>query len=402
MVRGFTPDGRILFVTTYGQPFFRNYRAFTLPLEGGMPELIAARAGQSPGVRPGQREGDRAQHRRSGALEALSRRHGRPPVDRRRRRRQFPPHDASSPATSRARCGSATASITCPTPKASAISIRAAPTAADQRRHTDHDDFYARHAQTDGRRIVYQCGARDLAVRSRARDATTRLAIDVPSHRTQAARKFVDAAENLAGFEVHPAGPQPRRRSARQAVHVRAVGRRGAPARRRPTASAIGMGQWLADGETIVAVSDETREERARRRCATARRARCRGTSAASSRCAQRPCGSARRAHQSPARSAARSTSRPVRCNGHRPQRLRPLARASHGRPTAPGSRTRSGPARGIRRSSSTTSRAAQSTLRHRRPSSATTARRSIRRASTSTSCRCARSIRSTTTCSSS
>ena len=30
MVRGFTPDGRILFVTTHGQPFFRNYRAYTL------------------------------------------------------------------------------------------------------------------------------------------------------------------------------------------------------------------------------------------------------------------------------------------------------------------------------------------------------------------------------------
>ena len=30
MVRGWTPDGRILFVTTHGQPFFRNYRAFTL------------------------------------------------------------------------------------------------------------------------------------------------------------------------------------------------------------------------------------------------------------------------------------------------------------------------------------------------------------------------------------
>ena len=49
-----------------------------------------ARTGQPPGVRPGQREGDRPQHRRPGALEALSRRHGRSPVDRRRR------HAASS------------------------------------------------------------------------------------------------------------------------------------------------------------------------------------------------------------------------------------------------------------------------------------------------------------------
>ena len=28
MVRGWTPAGHILFVTTWGQPFFRNYRAF--------------------------------------------------------------------------------------------------------------------------------------------------------------------------------------------------------------------------------------------------------------------------------------------------------------------------------------------------------------------------------------
>src|SRR6185295_1825134 len=40
MVRGFTPDGRILFVTTHGQPFFRNYRAYTLGVEGGLPELL--------------------------------------------------------------------------------------------------------------------------------------------------------------------------------------------------------------------------------------------------------------------------------------------------------------------------------------------------------------------------
>ena len=40
MVRGWTPDGHILFVTTYGQPFFRNYRAYTLDPDGGIPKLI--------------------------------------------------------------------------------------------------------------------------------------------------------------------------------------------------------------------------------------------------------------------------------------------------------------------------------------------------------------------------
>ncbi|KOG46394.1 hypothetical protein ADK38_45975, partial [Streptomyces varsoviensis] len=31
------------------------------------------------------------------------------------------------------------------------------PDSSDLRRHTDHADFYARHAATDGSRVVYQC-----------------------------------------------------------------------------------------------------------------------------------------------------------------------------------------------------------------------------------------------------
>ena len=30
IVRGWTPRGQILFVSTHGQPFFRNHRAYTL------------------------------------------------------------------------------------------------------------------------------------------------------------------------------------------------------------------------------------------------------------------------------------------------------------------------------------------------------------------------------------
>ena len=40
MVRGWTPDGHILFVTTQGQPFFRNYRAFTLDPQAALPDLL--------------------------------------------------------------------------------------------------------------------------------------------------------------------------------------------------------------------------------------------------------------------------------------------------------------------------------------------------------------------------
>ena len=85
MVRGFTREGHILFVTTHGQPFFRNYRAHHARSRGRHAEAAAARAGESSRVRSRQGDGDRPQHRRSRALEALSRRHRRAPVDRRRR-----------------------------------------------------------------------------------------------------------------------------------------------------------------------------------------------------------------------------------------------------------------------------------------------------------------------------
>src|SRR5437773_1322367 len=40
IVRGWTPEGSILFVTTHAQPFFRNYRAFALDADGGLPQLL--------------------------------------------------------------------------------------------------------------------------------------------------------------------------------------------------------------------------------------------------------------------------------------------------------------------------------------------------------------------------
>ena len=78
---------------------------------------------------------------------------------------------------------------------------------------------------------------RGLAVRSGGATATARIDIETPSHRTQAARKFVAAADHLGGDRRASGRSQPGGRRARQAVHVRALGRRGAPAwrcRRRP------------------------------------------------------------------------------------------------------------------------------------------------------------------------
>ena len=259
MVRGFTPDGRILFVTTYGQPFFRNYRAFTLPLDGGMPELIPLGQVNHLAFGPGNAK--------------LIGRNTADPARWKRYRGGTAGYlwiDASGGGEFR-RMSELAGNITSPMWIGDRIyylsdaegvgnlySCR--PDGSDPRRHSDHDDFYARNAQTDGRRVVYQCGA-EIWLFDPARDATSRLPIDVPSHRTQAARKFVDAAENLAGFEVHPDG---------HSVAIEARGKlftfalwEGA-VRQHGVADGVRYrhGQWLADGKTLVAVSDETHEER--------------------------------------------------------------------------------------------------------------------------------------------
>ena len=243
MVRGFTPDGRVLFVTTYGQPFFRNYRAYTLPVEGGIPELmplgqvnhLAFGPGNAMVIGRNTADPARWKRYRGGTAGYLW-----IDVDGRGNFRRMT--ELTGNITSPMWIGNRIYYLSDSEGVGNLYSCR--PDGSDQRRHSDHDDFYARHAQTDGRRIVYQCGA-EIWLFDPARDTTTRLAIDVPSHRTQASRKFVDAAENLAGIKVHPARPQPRRRNARQALHVRAVGRRGAPARRARRRRAIGRGNGL-------------------------------------------------------------------------------------------------------------------------------------------------------------
>jgi tricorn protease len=259
MVRGFTPDGQILFVTTYGQPFFRNYRAFTLPLAGGMPTIVPL--GQinhlsfGPGNAKviGRNTADPARWKRYRGGTA-----GHLWIDVEGTGNFRRMTELGGNITSPMWLGNRIYYLSDAEGVGNLYSCR--PDGSDQRRHTDHDDFYARHAQTDGRRIVYQCGA-EIWLFDPATDATTRVAIDVPSHRTQAARKFVDPAENLAGFELHPAG------------HSLAIETRGklftfalweGAVRQYGVADGVRYrhGQWLADGESLVAVSDEERDER--------------------------------------------------------------------------------------------------------------------------------------------
>ncbi len=259
MVRGWTPEGDILFVTTHGQPFFRNYRAFTLPTAGGLPAMLPY----------GQ-----VNHLAFGPEDArVIGRNTADPARWKRYRGGTAGHlwvDAAGAGTFR-RMTELTGNVTSPLWVGGRIYhlsdgegvgnlYSCLPDGTDLRRHTDHDDYYARHAQSDGKRIVYQCGAQ-LWLFDPAADRTQALDIRVPSHRTQAARRFVPAADHLAGFNLHPSG------------HSLAVDARGrlftfalweGAVRQHGAADGVRYrhGQWLDDGTTLVGVSDASGEER--------------------------------------------------------------------------------------------------------------------------------------------
>ena len=259
LVRGWTPEGRILFVTTHGQPFFRNYRAFTLGVDGGLPEMLPLGQVNHLSFGPGKAKvigrntADPARWKRyrggtaghlwidatgSGSFRRMTRLAGNITSPMWIGKRIFFLSDAEGVGN--------------------LYSCR--PDGSDQRRHTDHDVYYARNAQTDGTRVVYQCGA-DIWLFDPAVNRTARVEIDVPSHRTQATRKFANAADHLGAFNVHPEG------------HSLAIDARGklftmamweGAVRQHGVADGVRYrhGQWLGDGKTLVAVSDESGEER--------------------------------------------------------------------------------------------------------------------------------------------
>ncbi|WP_019066574.1 S41 family peptidase [Streptomyces hokutonensis] len=78
---------------------------------------------------------------------------------------------------------------------------------SDLRRHTDHDAFYARHAASDGTRVVYQCAGDlwivdDLSATSLPRKLDVRLSGPRPGRRTYQ----VPAAQHVDGISVDETG----------------------------------------------------------------------------------------------------------------------------------------------------------------------------------------------------
>ncbi|MFD3617142.1 S41 family peptidase [Streptomyces sp. NPDC058676] len=78
---------------------------------------------------------------------------------------------------------------------------------SDLRRHTDHDAFYARHAASDGARVVYQCAGDLWIVDDLAADSVPRrLDVRLSGPRAGRRRYQVPAAQHVDGISVDETG----------------------------------------------------------------------------------------------------------------------------------------------------------------------------------------------------
>lgn len=129
----------------------------------------------------------------------------------------------------------------------------------DVRRHTDHEEYYARNASSDGRRIVYHAGG-DLYLFDPETDVVQAIEVDFRSPQTQRNRRFVDAARYLDSYALHPKG------------HTLAITSRGkaftmanweGPVLQHGQAAGprYRLLDWLNDGKRLIGVTDEPGEE---------------------------------------------------------------------------------------------------------------------------------------------
>jgi tricorn protease len=133
------------------------------------------------------------------------------------------------------------------------------PDGAGLRRHTDHGEYYARFAKTDGRRIVYQHAA-EIWCYAPECDKTAPIEVNLYSPRVQRARRFVPADRWLSGYALHPDG------------HTVALETRGKlftmplwepPVHQygKPDGVRYRLARWTGDGSELVVVSDDGGEE---------------------------------------------------------------------------------------------------------------------------------------------
>ncbi|HVE93197.1 MAG TPA: S41 family peptidase [Actinomycetota bacterium] len=257
-VRGWTRDGRIIFVSDRGQPFAGLFHAYSIDPDGTASELIGfgpahdVSYGPDGGVVLGRHTVDPARWKRykggtrgdlwvdakdTGTFRRLVELDGNlaSPMWIGRRIHFISDHEGVG----------------------NIYSVR--PDGRDLQRHTDHDRYYARFAATDGTRIAYQHAA-ELWTYDPQTDEARRVEVEFRSPRIRRNRKFVETSKFMTDAALHPEGHSvvldtrgklftmplweqaPRQHGKRDGVRYR-------------------LGRWMSDGRTVVAVSDDGGEE---------------------------------------------------------------------------------------------------------------------------------------------
>lgn len=259
MIAGWTPEGQIVYASNAAQPFRSLLYLYTIAPQGGEPQQVnvgPARAiayGPNGAVVIGRNVGDPARWKRyrggtAGQLWIDPNRSGefRPLLDL--------PGNLASPMW----IGERVYFLSDHEGFGNLYSCLA--DGSDCQRHSDHADFYARNAASDGQRIVYHAGA-DLYLYDPAAGAPCKIELEFYSPQVQRSRRFVDPERYLGAWDLHPHGVA-------LAVQDRSyvytffnwespVIRHGdpeIPARYR-------LAAWLNDGRRLVAVNDAGGEE---------------------------------------------------------------------------------------------------------------------------------------------
>jgi tricorn protease len=258
LVRGFTPDGRVLFVSEAAQPFHHLVHPHAVAPTGGPVERLpygpAREVAFGPGdaVVVGRNTADPARWKRyrgGTAGDLWIDRGGRGTF---KRLLQLPGNPASPMWV-----GNRVFFLSDHEGIGNLYSCR--PDGRDLQRHTDHGDYYARFARTDGQRIVYQHAA-EIWLYDPETDSSAPVPVDLRSPRVQRSRKFVAADRYLSGFALHPTGHtialETRGKLFTMPLWEEAVRQHG-----RPDGVRYRLARWVGDGSSLVVVSDEGGED---------------------------------------------------------------------------------------------------------------------------------------------
>jgi tricorn protease len=258
-VAGWSADGaQVIFATAHQQPFLKKQHLWQVSASGGAPELLpygvanGISFGPGGGVVLGRHAGDPARWKRyrgGTAGHLWIDREGNGEFDRLR--------PVEGNVTAPMWIGDRIYFISDHEGVGNIYSCT--PQGQEIRRHTHHQEFYARNARTDGRCIVYHAGA-DLYVLDPEAEGSRMVEIEFQSPSVQRRRRFVDAARYMQEFTVHPDG------------HTLALTTRGklftmanweGPVHHLGIREGVRyrLPRWLKGGKRLLCVSDEGGEE---------------------------------------------------------------------------------------------------------------------------------------------